>query len=83
MSEQLLRLPEVIDLVKKSRATIYMDMRRGDFPQSISIGRRAVAWRRTDLDVWLDTRPQFSQPPNGVRRQLLWSAIDQVVEATK
>ena len=58
MSEQLLRLPEVIDLVKKSRATIYMDMRRGDFPQSISIGRRAVAWRRTELEVWLDNRPQ-------------------------
>ena len=58
MSEQLLRLPEVINLVKKSSATIYMDMRRGDFPQSISIGRRAVAWRRTELEVWLDTRPQ-------------------------
>jgi prophage regulatory protein len=57
MSEQLLRLPEVIDLVKKSRATIYMDMRRGDFPQSISIGRRAVAWRRADLDMWLNSRP--------------------------
>lgn len=83
MSEQLLRLPEVIDLVKKSRATIYMDMKRGDFPQSISIGRRAVAWRRSDLDVWLNTRPQYSQPANGVRRQLLWSAMDQVVEATK
>jgi prophage regulatory protein len=58
MSEKLLRLPEVIELVKKSRATIYMDMRRGDFPQSISIGRRAVAWRRTELEFWLDTRPQ-------------------------
>ena len=58
MSEQLLRLPEVIELVKKSRATIYMDIKRGDFPQSINIGRRAVAWRRTEIDVWLNTRPQ-------------------------
>ena len=58
MSDQLLRLTEVIDLVKKSRATIYMDMKRGDFPQSISIGRRAVAWKRSDLDEWLDSRPQ-------------------------
>lgn len=83
MSEQLLRLPEVIDLVKKSRATIYMDMRRGDFPQSISIGRRAVAWRRTDLDMWLDTRPQFCPLPNRVMRQLVPGVMDQVVEATK
>ena len=70
MSEQLLRLPEVIDWVKKSRATIYMDMRRGDFPQSISIGRRAVAWRRTDLDKWLNTRPQFFIRPMGVMQEL-------------
>jgi len=70
MSEQLLRLPEVIDLVKKSRATIYMDMRRGDFPQSISIGRRAVAWRRTDLDMWLNSRPQFCPRPMGVMKKL-------------
>jgi prophage regulatory protein len=69
MSEKLLRLPEVIDLVKKSRATIYMDMRRGEFPHSISIGRRAVAWRRSDLDMWLDTRPQYCSHPNGVMSQ--------------
>jgi prophage regulatory protein len=83
MSEQLLRLPEVIDLVKKSRATIYLDMRRGDFPQSISIGRRAVAWRRTDLDMWLDARPQFCPLPNRVMRQMVTGVMDQVVEATK
>ena len=70
MSEQLLRLPEVIDLVRKSRATIYTDMKRGDFPQSISIGRRAVAWRRTDLDKWLNTRPQFFIQPMGVMHEL-------------
>jgi prophage regulatory protein len=57
MSDQLLRLPEVIALVRKSRGTIYVDMKRGDFPQSISIGRRAVAWKRADLEFWLDTRP--------------------------
>jgi prophage regulatory protein len=58
MSEELLRLPEVAKLVKKSRATIYTDMRRGDFPLPISLGRRAMAWRRSDLDVWLNTRQQ-------------------------
>lgn len=58
MSEELLRLPEVVKLVKKSRATIYMDMKTGDFPLSINIGRRAVAWKRTDIDMWLNTRVQ-------------------------
>lgn len=65
MSDQLLRFPEVIALVKKSRGTIYVDMKRGDFPMSISIGRRAVAWKRTELETWLSARPQSSaaHPP--------------------
>jgi prophage regulatory protein len=58
MNDQLLRLPEVIRLVKKSRGTIYVDMKRGDFPKSINIGRRAVAWKRAELEDWLDTRPK-------------------------
>jgi prophage regulatory protein len=58
MNDQLLRLPEVITLVKKSRGTIYVDMKRGDFPRSINIGRRAVAWRRSEIEDWLLTRPQ-------------------------
>jgi len=62
MSEELLRLPEVAKLVKKSRATIYTDMRRGDFPKPISIGRRAMAWRLTDIDAWLNTRLQREYP---------------------
>jgi prophage regulatory protein len=62
MLEELLRLPEVAKLVKKSRATIYLDMKRGDFPLPISLGRRAVAWRRSDLDVWLNTRLQREYP---------------------
>jgi prophage regulatory protein len=64
MSEELLRLSEVVKLVKKSRATIYTDMNRGEFPLPISIGRRAVAWRRSDLDVWLNTRLQRTYPEN-------------------
>jgi prophage regulatory protein len=58
MSDQLLRFPEVMELVKKSRGAIYVDMKRGDFPISISIGRRAVAWKRSDIEAWLSTRPQ-------------------------
>jgi prophage regulatory protein len=62
MSEELLRLPEVAKLVKKSRATIYTDMKRGDFPKPISIGRRAMAWKQSDIDVWLNTRLQREYP---------------------
>ena len=57
MTDQLLRLPEVIASVKKSRASIYNAVRLGDFPSPIRIGIRSVAWRRSDIDQWLQTRP--------------------------
>ena len=58
MTDQLMRLPEVIHSVKKSRASIYAAIRYGAFPAPILIGKRSVAWRQSDIQVWLDTRPQ-------------------------
>ena len=57
MTHQLLRLPEVIASVKKSRASIYNAVRLGEFPPPIRIGIRSVAWRRLDIDQWLESRP--------------------------
>jgi prophage regulatory protein len=57
---RVLRRKEVEALVGLSRSAIYASMDRGDFPRPIQLGRRAVGWRSTDLDRWLDSRPQSS-----------------------
>lgn len=57
LSNQLLRLREVIVIVKKSRATIYCELKAGLFPSPIRIGKRAVAWKRGDIEGWLNSRP--------------------------
>ena len=44
---RLIRLPQVLEIYPKSRSALYADMAAGKFPQSVSIGDRAVAW---DLD---------------------------------
>jgi predicted DNA-binding transcriptional regulator AlpA len=31
-------------------------MRREDFPKPIRLARRAIAWRKDDLDAWIDAR---------------------------
>lgn len=49
----LLRLPQVLNLVGISQSAWYAGMRRGDYPQPIRIGRRAVAWRFSDLEPLL------------------------------
>lgn len=54
--EQLLRLPEVREFTRRSTTRIYADMAAGRFPRPIRIGERAVAWRRCDLEAWLQER---------------------------
>ena len=54
---QLLRRPDVERLVCLSRATLYELIRTGEFPRPVRIGAKAVAWRLTDIQTWIDSRP--------------------------
>jgi prophage regulatory protein len=56
VGERLLRLPEVLERVPLSRASVYRLMSEGAFPRSVRIGRVAVAWRERDLDAYLAQR---------------------------
>ncbi|MBX9715294.1 AlpA family transcriptional regulator [Methylibium sp. Root1272] len=53
----LLRLPAVMKLTGLGRSTIYRMVSERRFPCPVRITKRAVAWRRVDLDQWSDTRP--------------------------
>lgn len=61
MSNQIIRLPEVIQATGLSRSTIYLRMSKGDFPQSISLGDRAVGWLKQEVDQWLEERVSVSR----------------------
>jgi prophage regulatory protein len=54
--KQLFRLPKVEAEVQLSRSTIYLMIQRGEFPPPIKIGRRAVAWRESDIEAWISSR---------------------------
>lgn len=54
---KLIRLPQVLELTGYSRATVYRLMNSGDFPLCVKLGARAVAWRSTDIDEWIASRP--------------------------
>ena len=54
MSKKFIRLPAVISKTGLSRSSIYLRMSNAEFPQSISLGSRAIAWLETDIDQWLD-----------------------------
>jgi len=54
---RLLRLREVCDKTGLSRSSLYVAIKRGEFPKSVSIGKRSVAWKSTDIDAWIESRP--------------------------
>jgi len=56
----ILRLPDVLKIVKLSRTTIYSLMAKEDFPKHISLGTRAVGWLESDIQDWLEQRIQAS-----------------------
>jgi len=55
---------------------------RGEFPAPVKLGARAVGWRRSDIEAWLESRPaawspnrrQFRSRPNEIFSRALTAA---------
>ena len=58
-----MRQKEVSAKTGKPRSSIYADMEKGYFPKPVSIGKKAVAWRSTDIDDWIASRPYVHDLP--------------------
>mgnify|MGYP000512952527 CR=1 FL=1 len=57
MTNNILRLSQVIAITGLSRASIYAKMNDGTFPQSRSLGARAVGWLEKDVMEWIENLP--------------------------
>jgi prophage regulatory protein len=60
---ELLLRAERKKLVPLSEATIWRLERRGEFPRRIPISEKRVAWRRSEIETWLEKRAAASLPP--------------------
>ena len=54
----ILRVATVLAATGLSRTTLWRAVKRGDFPAPIRLSARAVGWRRTDVERWLESRPK-------------------------
>ena len=54
--ESLLRRPDVERRVGLRRSMIYRYVKEGRFPAPVRIGKRAVAWRQSDIEQWIKER---------------------------
>jgi prophage regulatory protein len=57
MSDQpqsrFLRLNDVLDRTRLSRATLYRKIQDGTFPKQVRIASRCVAWRESEVAEWM------------------------------
>ena len=49
-------MAELPDIVGYKPWSIYRLIRAGEFPQAVKLGKRAVAWRESDISEWIDSR---------------------------
>lgn len=54
--EILIRITEVLRRTGLSRPRLYVLIQEGTFPKQVKIGKRAVAWRESDLTAWIGGR---------------------------
>ena len=62
MPNRFLRINEVRKRVPISKAAIYQKIKEGNFPASIALGPRAVAWLESDIENWICERIGASTP---------------------
>lgn len=62
--QTVIKLPEVLQIVKCSKAKVYSEMKKGNFPKPIKLGDRAVAWVMDDVTEWLERRIKQSKQDN-------------------
>ena len=54
---KILRLNVVKELTGLSRSSIYLMIKRNEFPQNIALNNyRAVGWLDKDIQNWIETR---------------------------
>lgn len=53
---RFLKLKEVMQKTALSRSSIYRKMEEGEFPKSVSLGDRAIAWVESEVDDWMEER---------------------------
>ena len=57
LPDRLLRLPEVKSRTGLGRSSIYRLVATGTFPRPRKLAERAVAWRESEIESWIGSRP--------------------------
>lgn len=56
ISDRILRLPELCKKTGRAPSTTWKDVHERTFPPPVRLGPRAVGWRESEVDAWLEAR---------------------------
>jgi prophage regulatory protein len=59
--KKFIKLASVISMTGLSKSSIYAMMKKGEFPKSVTIGSRAVAWVEAEIQKWIEEKISFSR----------------------
>ena len=58
MTDRVLRPKEIRQLLGGiSKSTLWRWISENQFPRPLKLGERAVGWRESTVEAWLDSRP--------------------------
>ena len=55
--DEILKISDVVRATRLSRSSIYLLLRKNDFPQPRKLGKKIIFWTATDIQTWLESRP--------------------------
>ncbi|MFB9126538.1 AlpA family phage regulatory protein [Paraburkholderia dipogonis] len=58
MTNKILRLRDVMQIVGVGKTSIYQWMKLGSFPRQVRLGSRAIGWHAQEIEAWLVARKQ-------------------------
>lgn len=61
MSQRLIRLPQVKDMVGLGTTAIYDKIKKGEFPKQVKLGRLS-GWVESEVQAWIGQQIQASRP---------------------
>ncbi|WP_300493169.1 AlpA family transcriptional regulator [uncultured Methylophaga sp.] len=56
MSEQILKLPDVIKITGLARSTVYKLINENRFPKQIKLTSFSSGWLQSEISQWIDER---------------------------
>jgi prophage regulatory protein len=54
--DRIIRKAQVLECVGMKATWLHEQVKAGKFPRPVRLGERAVGWRQSDVEAWLESR---------------------------